>query len=72
MRVAEAVGQDAAPTPLLQVPLDGVGVARSSLVGARAGVAKGPALAQQIPAYVEFELDRAKTFSVSIEGLGAV
>src|SRR2546430_4967737 len=58
--------------PLLQVSLDGVGLARLSLVGARARVSKCSPLAQQVPADVEFELDRAKALSVSLKSLGAV
>jgi hypothetical protein len=59
---------------LLQVPLDGLGVARLRVVGIVAGVPQGAALAQQVPAAVQLDLDRAQALPVLVErgGVGAV
>jgi hypothetical protein len=46
--------------PLLLIPLHGVRVSRLRLVGIGPGVAQGPALAQQIPALIEFHFQGAQ------------
>src|SRR4029453_18961024 len=68
-------GRYARPTvELLQVPLDGLGLARLRVVGIAAGVPQGAALAQQVPAAVQLDLDRAQALPVIVErgGVGAV
>src|SRR5918994_740567 len=59
---------------LLQVPLDALGVARLRVVRIAAGVPQGAALAQQVPAAVQLDLDRAQALPVLLErgGVGAV
>src|ERR1700733_1487785 len=52
---------------LLPVALDGVRVANVRVVGVGAGLAEGAALAQQIPAAVELDLDLAQTFLIGLE-----
>jgi hypothetical protein len=52
---------------LLAVPLHGVCIARLRPVGVGAGVAEGPALAQQIPTSVELDLDRTQAHPVFFE-----
>ena len=49
---------------LLQIALDGVRVARLGPVGARACVAQSTALAEQVPALVEFERHRLQSLAV--------
>jgi len=55
---------------LLPVTLDGVGVANVRFVGIGAGVTQRAALAEQVPAAVELDLDVAETFLVGLEAIG--
>jgi 2-hydroxychromene-2-carboxylate isomerase len=57
---------------LLQVALDRVGVAHLGVVGVRAGAAPRPALAQQVPAAVELDLDGAQPPAVGLQRVFAL
>jgi hypothetical protein len=52
---------------LLLISLHGVGVTCGRLVGIRACVPEGPALAQQVPTAVELNLNFAQTLPVALE-----
>src|SRR5690348_16735988 len=54
---------------LLQVALDGAGVAHVRVVGVAARVAQRAALAEQIPAAVQLDLHRAQPLLVGLERL---
>ncbi len=56
---------------LLEVALDGVGVAGLSLFRILPGVAQRPSLTEQVPAAVEFDRDRLESHAIGLEGLGA-
>src|SRR5262249_6024109 len=60
------------PPALLPVALYGVRVAGLGLVGIHAGVPQSAALAQQIPANVELDLDRAQAICVGLERIARV
>src|SRR3954451_15803617 len=68
---------DACPSArrgLLQVVLDGPGVARLGVVRVAPGLAQRAALAQQVPAAVELDLDSVEALAVALQNrlVGAV
>ncbi|HYY20508.1 MAG TPA: hypothetical protein VE780_01395 [Thermoleophilaceae bacterium] len=54
---------------LLQIPLDGPGVAHLSGVGVGAGVTEGATLTQEVPAAVELDFDGVQSLAVGLQGV---
>src|SRR5919106_808809 len=57
------------PSRSLLVVLDDVGPPRRGVVGVEPELLPSPALAQQVPAAVELDLQRAQPFPIPLEGL---
>ena len=57
---------------LLQVANDGIRVADVCLLRVRAGMAQRAALSEQVPAAVEFDLDRAQALLIGLDPVGVV